>query len=51
MTFLPIAGREFAVAARRPGTYRMRAYGVLIALVMLGVLFRSNVAQRYDKPD
>jgi ABC-type transport system involved in multi-copper enzyme maturation permease subunit len=39
----PIAARELAVAARRPGTYRLRAYGVLIALIVLGVVSRSNV--------
>jgi ABC-type transport system involved in multi-copper enzyme maturation permease subunit len=39
----PIAGRELVVAARRPGTYRLRTYGVLIALILLGVVSRSNV--------
>jgi ABC-type transport system involved in cytochrome c biogenesis permease component len=43
MTFLPIAGRELAVAARRPGTYRMRGYGVLIALIILGVVLWGRV--------
>src|SRR5580658_7290834 len=43
MTFLPIAGRELSVAARRPGTYRLRTYGVLIALILLWVVSRSNV--------
>jgi ABC-type transport system involved in multi-copper enzyme maturation permease subunit len=38
MTFLPIAGRELTVAARRPGTYKFRAYWVLIALIMFGVV-------------
>jgi ABC-type transport system involved in cytochrome c biogenesis permease component len=39
----PIAGRELVVAARRPGTYRLRTYGALIALILLGVVSRSNV--------
>jgi ABC-type transport system involved in multi-copper enzyme maturation permease subunit len=43
MTILPIAVRELSVAARRPGTYRLRAYGVLIALILLGVVSRSSV--------
>jgi ABC-type transport system involved in multi-copper enzyme maturation permease subunit len=43
MTFLPIAGRELAVAARRPGTYRLRSYAVLIALILLGSVSLSNV--------
>jgi ABC-type transport system involved in multi-copper enzyme maturation permease subunit len=43
MTFLPIAVRELAVAARRPSTYRLRAYGTLIALILLGVVSQSNV--------
>jgi ABC-type transport system involved in multi-copper enzyme maturation permease subunit len=38
----PIAGRELIVAARRPATYRLRAYGVLIALILLGVVARGN---------
>jgi len=38
MTFLPIAARELTVAARRPGTCRFRAYWVLIALIMFGVV-------------
>jgi len=43
MTFLPIAGRELSVAARRPGTYKLRTYGVLIALILLWVVSRSHV--------
>jgi ABC-type transport system involved in multi-copper enzyme maturation permease subunit len=43
MTILPIAGRELSVAARRRGTYRLRSYGVLIALILLGVVLRSDV--------
>jgi len=43
MTFLPIAGRELAVAARRPGTYRLRACGVLIALIIFRVVYQSDV--------
>jgi len=45
MTFLPIAGRELALAARRPGTYRLRAYGVFFALIVLAVVSRGNVPQ------
>jgi len=43
MTFLPIAARELTVAARRRGTYRLRAWSVLIALVSLCVVCQSNV--------
>src|ERR1700677_3382550 len=43
MTLLPIVARELAVAARRPGTYRMRAYGVLIAMIVAAVVSQSNV--------
>jgi len=45
MTFLPIASRELAVAARRPATYKLRAYAVLIALILFGIVSRSNVPQ------
>ena len=31
MTFLPIVGRELRVAAQRKGTYRLRAYVVIVA--------------------
>ena len=31
------------MAARRPGTYRLRTYGVLIALILLAIVSRSSV--------
>ena len=45
MAFLPfpIAARELSVAARRPSTFRLRAFGALVALVIFGVASRSNV--------
>ncbi len=46
MTLLPIAGRELTVAARRPGTYRLRTYGVLIALIVLGLVCLGNTSNR-----
>ena len=35
MTFLPIVARELRLAARRPGTYRMRS-GAALALILMG---------------
>jgi len=39
----PVAARELVVAARRPGTFRLRTYGALIAVIVLWMVSRSNV--------
>ena len=38
MTFLPIVARELRIAARRPGTYRVRS-GAALVLILLGTWF------------
>jgi ABC-type transport system involved in multi-copper enzyme maturation permease subunit len=38
----PIAVRELGVAARRSATYRLRTYGVLMALIVVRVVLQSN---------
>ena len=44
MSFLPIVGRELVVAARRPGTHRVRFWA---ALIVLGVWLLVFSASRY----
>ncbi len=43
MTYLPIAARELSVAARKPGTYRLRALSVLAGLIVLAVVSLGDV--------
>ena len=42
MTFLPIVERELRVAARRPGTYRMRWFAAMGMISVWLVLFAVN---------
>ena len=46
MPFLPIAERELRVAARRPGTYRVRWLLVMLALGISVWWFINVVAQQ-----
>ena len=46
MPFLPIAERELRVAARRPGTYRIRWILVLLTLAISSWWFQSMVAHQ-----